>query len=443
MSTTIDMLLSASWLVPVVPENTFYEDHAIAIHAGKIVDVLPISAAKKQYDADKVHHLENQILLPGLVNAHCHAAMSLFRGYADDMALMDWLQNRIWPAEAAFVDEQFVIDGAELAISEMLLSGTTTVADMYFYPEKMAQTLIKLGMRGVVGLIVLDFPTVWAKDAHQYIEKGLALHDELKHQPLVTTMFAPHAPYTVSDEPLQQILTYASELNIPIQTHLHETAFEVADAIDKQGQAPIERFNQLGLLSPDFMGVHMTQLNDAAIELTATNNAHVVHCPSSNLKLASGFTPVSKLLNAGVNVALGTDGAASNNDLDMFSEMKLAALLAKGVAENAEAVPAAQALSMATINGAKALGLSEHIGSLEAGKQADIIAVDVQTPMAQPMFNPISHLVYATQSHQVSHSWVAGKLLMHARNILALDQKSVLQKAASWQTRLSAESESA
>lgn len=438
MKTQVDSLLSASWVVPVVPEGTLFNDYSLAISKGKIIDLLPSKDAKQKYQADLEQDLPNHVLMPGLINAHCHAAMSLFRGFGDDMALMTWLEKRIWPAEAQFVNEQFVADGTKLAIAEMLLSGTTCFADMYFFPNIVARALQETDIRGVVGLIALDFPTIWASNADEYISKGLELHDELKNSNIVSTMFAPHAPYTVSDEPLKKILTYANELQIPIQTHLHETAFEVQDAIAKQGQSPLQRFNDLGLLSPDFMAVHMTQLNDDDIAQVAAANAHVVHCPSSNLKLASGFSPIQKLHEAEVNVALGTDGAASNNDLDMFSEMKLAALLAKGVAQHAEALPAAKALSMATINGAKALGIADKTGSLEINKQADIIAVDMQHCHAQPIYDPISHLVYSTQSQQVTHSWVSGKHLMRDRTLLTIDQEDCLQKAQQWQAQIQA-----
>ncbi len=432
----IERLLSATWIVPVVPEGLVLHEHSLAIDNGQIIDVLPTKQAQEKYKAESTEVLDNHILMPGLINTHCHAAMSLFRGFGDDMPLMDWLENRIWPAEAQFVNEQFVTDGTNLAIAEMLLSGTTCFADMYFYPDKVAAALQASQMRGVVGLIVLDFPTVWAKDAEEYVSKGLALHDELKHNPLVTTMFAPHAPYTVSDKPLQDILTLSSELQVPVQTHLHETAFEVADAKNKNGESPVQRFNKLGLITPDFMAVHMTQLDDEEIDIISAQNAHVVHCPSSNLKLASGFCPVDKLQKAKVNVALGTDGAASNNDLDMFSEMKLAALLAKGVASDAEALPASKALSMATINGAKALGIADKVGSLEVGKQADIIAVDMNHCHAQPLYDPISHLVYSTQSQQVSHTWIAGKAIMRDRHLLNINLEECLQKAKEWQSKI-------
>ena len=290
---------------------------------------------------------------------------------------MDWLQNHIWPAEQRWVSEAFVRDGSDLAIAQMLRSGTTCFNDMYFFPEVVAQQAIQAGIRANLGLIVFDFPTAWAKDPDEYFSKGLALHEALRHQPLLSWSFAPHAPYTVSDQPLQKLLTFANELDLTIHMHVHETAFEVADETAKKGMSPLQRLDDLGLLSPSFIAVHMTQLSEADIAGVAASGAHIVHCPESNLKLASGFCPVAACLDAGINVALGTDGSASNNDLDMLGEMRTAALLAKAVSADAAAVSAAQALEMASLNGARALGLDHEIGSLKIGKAADVVAIDV------------------------------------------------------------------
>jgi 5-methylthioadenosine/S-adenosylhomocysteine deaminase len=367
--------------------------------------------------------------------------MSLFRGLADDLHLMDWLQNHIWPAESQWVNPEFVADGSRLAIAEMLRGGTTCFSDMYFFPDEVARVADNAGIRAVVGLIVIDFPTIWAANADEYLHKGIEVHDRYRHNPLITTAFAPHAPYTVGDGPLARVITYAEEMDIPIHMHVHETAHEVREAEANGGQRPLARLEELGLISPRFIGVHMTQLADEEIAQYALRGANVVHCPESNLKLASGFCPVQKLLAAGVNVALGTDGAASNNDLDMFGEMRSAALLAKAVAGDASALSASQALHMATLGGAKALGLDETIGSLEVGKAADITAVDLSALETQPVYHPISQLVYAACRDQVSDVWVNGQHVLKDRELTTLDQTRVLDKARTWARKIQAADE--
>ena len=417
----IDTLLQARWIIPVNPARDCLEHYSIAIDDGRIIDILPSAQASRQYSAHTLLDYPRHALLPGMINTHTHAAMSLFRGLADDLALMDWLQNHIWPAEAKWVNEAFVQTGTELAIAEMLRCGTTCFNDMYYYPDVTARVARRAGMRASVGLIVLDFPTVWAQNADDYIDKGTALRDIYRDDELIRTAFAPHAPYTVSDAPLHKIRMLADELDMPVHMHVHETAFEVEQAVKNNGKRPLQRLHELGLVSPNLLAVHMTQLQDSEIELLAESGSHVVHCPESNLKLASGFCPVANLLQAGVNVALGTDGAASNNDLDLLGEMRSAALLAKGVANDATVVPAYQALEMATINGARALGIDSLTGSLETGKQADLIAVDLNEVETTPVFNPVSHLVYCAGRNQVTDTWVAGKHLMKQRVLTTLD----------------------
>ncbi len=433
---TVDTLIHARWIIPVEPESVVYPHHSLAIHNGRIVDILPTEQAQKNYQATNEEHLPKHILLPGLINCHTHAAMSLLRGVADDLPLMDWLQNHIWPLEQQWVSESFVKDGTDLAIAEMLRSGTTCFNDMYFFPNITAKQAVQAGIRASIGLVVFDFPTVWAQNSDEYLEKGLALYDQLRGQPLLTATFSPHAPYTVSDQPLEKIRTLADELELPVHIHVHETRHEVEQALLEQGQRPLQRLHKLGLVNPSLLAVHMTQLDADDIALMAEAGAHIVHCPESNLKLASGFCPVAQCIAAGVNVALGTDGAASNNDLDMLGEMRTAALLAKAVADNASAVPAMTALRMATINGAKALGLDNEIGSLTIGKAADVIAIDCSDLESQPLFNPISQLVYATDRKQVSDVWVAGKRLLKARQLTTINIEELLAKVASWQQRL-------
>ncbi len=432
----VDLLIQARWVIPVEPESVTHENYSLVIDDGKIIDLLQNEEALNKYQPRSLEKLEQHALIPGLINCHTHAAMALLSGIADDLPLMDWLQNHIWPAEQKWVSEAFVRDGTDLAIAEMLRGGTTCFNDMYYFPEIAAQQAVAHGIRANIGLIVFDFPTIWAENADAYLTKGLALHEQLRHEALITTSFAPHAPYTVSDEPLQKVRTFADELDLTIHMHLHETRHEVLEQQQKTGQTPLQRMHDLGLLTPSFMGVHMTQLTDADIRFYAETGAHIVHCPESNLKLASGFCPVKACLDAGINVALGTDGAASNNDQDMLAEMRIAALLGKGVSGDASAVSAMQALKLATLNGAKALGLEDKIGSLSIGKAADVVAIDLSELETQPVFNPLAQIVYAASRHQVSDVWVAGKRLLNKRRLTTLDLQELRQRAAVWQQRL-------
>lgn len=436
MPDPIDNLLHAQWIIPVVPEDRVLEDHCLAIHGGRIHDILPSEQAHTKYRAEHAYELPGQALIPGLINAHTHAAMSLLRGLADDLPLMTWLNEHIWPAEGKWVGTEFVHDGSQLAIAEMLLGGTTCFNDMYFFPDVTARAADAAGIRAVVGLIAIDFPSAWAADGDAYLHKGLEVHDQFRGNQLIRTAFAPHAPYSVADRLLERVRVFADELDIPIHIHLHESNDEILQGLQQYGNRPMQRLQELGLLSPALLAVHMTHLAAGEIEQFALGGGHVVHCPESNLKLASGFCPVRDLLRAGVNVALGTDGAASNNDLDMFSEMRTAALLAKGVAADASAVPAARALSMATIHGARALGLGDETGSLEIGKSADLVAVDLTSLHSQPVYHPISQLVYACGREQVRHVWVAGRQVINEGQLTTLDRAELLQRAMYWRNRI-------
>jgi 5-methylthioadenosine/S-adenosylhomocysteine deaminase len=432
----IDTLLTARWIVPVEPRGQVLEEHALAITDGRIVALLPRAEAEATFDPYTRVDLGQHALLPGLVNAHTHAAMTLLRGLADDLPLMAWLQEHIWPAEARWVSEEFVRDGTRHAAAEMLRSGTTCFNDMYYFPDVTARVASAAGIRVVTGLIAIDFPTVWASGAEEYLDKGLAVHDEFRHDALVRTAFAPHAPYTVSDAPLERIRVLADELDIPIHMHVHETAHEVAEAVDKHGERPLARLGRLGLLSPSLLAVHMTQLEDA--DAVADAGVRVVHCPESNLKLASGFCPVARLQAAGVTVALGSDGAASNNDLDLIGEMRSAALLAKAVAGDASALPAARALEMATLDGARALGWDDDIGSLRPGKAADVVAVALDGIETEPLYHPLSQVVYALDRSRVSDVWVAGQHLLRDRRLTTIDEQEVLASARRWGARIAA-----
>ena len=432
----VDTLLLGRWVIPVEPEGKVYDHHAIAIRDGRIVEILPTAEVRTKYHSDVTLNLENHALLPGLINTHTHAAMSLFRGLADDLPLMEWLNNHIWPAEGTWVSPEFVRDGSRLAVAEMLRGGTTCFNDMYFFPDETARVAAEAHMRATIGMILIDFPTVWAANADEYIRKGLGLHDEYRNHPLIRLAFAPHAPYTVSDSPLERVQTLAQEMELPIHIHVHETKDEIDTSLEHHKLRPLARLEKLELLSPQLLAVHMTQLTDGEIATLARAGGHVLHCPESNLKLASGFCPVAKLLKAGVNVALGTDGAASNNDLDMFSEMRTAALIAKAVASDASAVPAATALSMATINGAKALGIDNEVGSLLPSKAADIIAVDLGALESQPVYHPISQLVYATGRDKVSDVWIAGKHVVKDGTLTTLDTNLIKRRAREWAEKI-------
>jgi 5-methylthioadenosine/S-adenosylhomocysteine deaminase len=427
----IDLLIAPRWLVPVIPAGVVLEEHALAVHQGRIVAILPKQAAAS-IRAREVRELPSHVLIPGLVNAHGHAAMSLFRGMSDDLPLMTWLNEHIWPTEARWVNENFIRCGTELAIAEMLRGGTTCFADMYFHPETAAQAALDSGIRAQIAFPIIDHPIPGARDASEGISKGLRLHDQVKGSGLVGVAFGPHAPYTVGDESLRRIRTLADELDLPIHMHVHETAFEVEESIRQYGMRPLQRLHQLDLLTPRLQAVHMTQLDAADLALISELGISVVHCPESNLKLASGFCPVHRLLEAGVNVALGTDGAASNNDLDMLGEMRTAALLAKGVAGEPTAVDAHVALRMATLGGAQALCLGDEIGSLEVGKAADMVAVDLSGIASQPVYHPVSQLLYTCGASQVSDVWVRGREKVRNGQLRGLDQTRLLSEARQW-----------
>ncbi len=432
----VDTLLHARWIIPIEPESVTYDYHSLVIDKGLIIDLLPTEQAKQKYQATHTEELLDHALLPGLINCHTHAAMSLMRGIADDLPLMDWLQQHIWPLEKQWMNAEFVKDGSDLAIAEMILGGTTCFNDMYFFPEVTAQQAILAGIRIKVGLVVIDFPTAWAQTGAEYIEKCLALHEKLRLSELCSTAFAPHAPYSVSDAAFVEIKKWSEQLELPIHIHLHETLHEVESAVAHNGITPLQRLQDMGLVNASLIAVHMTQLSATEIQQLASAGAHIVHCPESNLKLASGFSPVAQCLAAGINVALGTDGAASNNDLDMFGEMRTAALLAKAVSGDATAVSATVALQMATINGAKALGLDEVCGSLRIGKAADVIAIDLSYLETQPLYCPVSQIVYAASRQQVSDVWVAGQRLLKQRQLMTIDKAALLVRVAKWQERL-------
>ncbi len=411
-----DLIIEARWLLPIIPQNTLLEHQAVIIQSGVIIDICAITAVHDRYQANETVQLNDQVLMPGLINCHTHAAMNLMRGLADDLPLMPWLEQHIWPAEAQLMSLNFVHDGTLLACAEMLSGGMTTFNDMYFHPLAAAEACVKIGMRANLGLVVLEFATNYANDAESYIQQGLEARDALRDEALISFSFAPHAPYTVTDATFQRIMTLAEQVNIGVHTHMHETQHEISESEKTHGLRPLNRLANLGLLGPNLTFAHCVYLDDAEIKLLIEHGCSIAHCPSSNLKLASGIAPIAEYAKHGVNIGLGTDGAASNNRLDLFAEMRLAALLAKGQSGNATAVSAHEVLRMATINGAKALGLDDKIGSIETGKLADLTAVRMSDMNMRPCFDVASHLVYVAGREQVSHVWVNGDLKYHKPN---------------------------
>jgi 5-methylthioadenosine/S-adenosylhomocysteine deaminase len=429
-------LLHPRWIITMDSADRVLQEHSLVMEGDRIQSLLPTADARQQYPSAQQVALPGHALLPGLVNTHTHVAMNLLRGLADDLPLMTWLNDHIWPVESALVSPEFVRSGTELAMAEMLRSGITCFNDMYFFPDETAQAASQAGMRAVVGMIVIDFPSAWASNSDEYFNRGIQVHDRFRSDPLITMAFAPHAPYSVNDEALKRVRIMSEELDVPIHMHVHETRDEIQHSLDNYGRRPLARLHDIGLLNNRLLAVHMTQLDENEIRLIADNGCHVIHCPESNLKLASGFCQLQQLLDNDINVALGTDGAASNNDLSLLGEMRTAALLAKGIANDARAGAAHDILAMATINGARALGLEEEIGSLEPGKAADIIAVDMSTLESEPVYDPISHLVYVADRQQVSHVWVAGKHLVKERELTSLDSKTLLSEVRQWQEKV-------
>ena len=432
---TVDLIIQCQFIVTANEDDHVFKDHCLVVDAGKILAILPNE--QQQYCSEHCLDRKQHALMPGLINCHGHAAMTLLRGFADDLALDNWLQEHIWPAEAQWVNEQFVEDGTNLAIAEMLLSGTTCFSDHYFFPHISAECSAKAGIRAQIACPILDFATNWADSAEQYLNKTNTLIEQYQQHPLASIAYGPHAPYSISDEPLMRIHALSTQSNSAVQMHIHETCVEVEQAVLNTGIRPLQRLNELGLVNSQLQAVHMTELTNQEIELLAQQQSSVIHCPQSNMKLASGHCPVDALINAGVNVALGTDGAASNNGLDMFCEMKSASLLSKANSNNPKSVAAAQAIKMATINGANALGIGRLTGSIEIGKAADLCALNLSFPHCQPIYNILSQIVYACNSSQISDVWVDGEQLVDNKHLTQLDLPYILQQAKYWQGKIS------
>jgi 5-methylthioadenosine/S-adenosylhomocysteine deaminase len=429
-------LVEAGWVIPVAPAGAILKEHAVVVSGGVILDVLPARQARERYPAAPRIELPGQALIPGLINLHTHAAMALMRGLADDRALMDWLRNHIWPVETRLVSADFVRDGTLLACAEMLRGGITCFNDMYFYPEAAARAALAAGMRAALGIIVIEMPSAYAADAQDYLSKGLAMRDALKNEPLLSFCIAPHSPYTVSDKTFERIAMLQGELELPLHIHVHETHDEIEHSLATHGVRPLDRLRSLGLVDANLIAVHAVHLTGQETVLLAEKGCHVAHCPSSNLKLASGIAAPARLLKGGVNVGLGTDSAASNNRLDLFSEMRLAALLAKGAEGDPTVLPAHTVLEMATVGAARALGVEDRIGTLAPGKSADMTAVNLSAPELLPCYDPLSHLVYAAGREHVTHVWVNGELVVEDGELTRLDTRDLTAKAAYWKDRI-------
>lgn len=433
---TVDQIIHARWLITGEEENQTHENHALVIHQGMIKDILPSASAKQQYQSSHVEEFSSHAVLPGLVNTHTHLAMNYFRGLADDLALMNWLNNHIWPAERQWVSEEFVYDASLFAMAEMIRSGTTCFNDMYFFLQATAKAAEIAGIRAFIGTTVMDFPTAWAKDADEYFAKAIEFIEEYRNHSHVTPTLAPHAPYTVADKNLLRVKEVAEQYNLKINIHLHETADEVNQSLEQIKQRPIHRLQKLGLITPRLIAIHMTQINEEDLAILEAGKPNIVHCPESNMKLASGICPIEKLKAKGLNVALGTDGAASNNDLNMLGEMRTASFLAKLGTLDPTALPAPQAITMATLNGAKALGIANITGSLMVGKSADFIAVNLNEIETLPLYHPCSQIVYSAARQQVTDVWVSGKRLLKNRKLMALDEEALKEKARYWEKKI-------
>ena len=430
------IIISASWIFTSNSEGQLLSDYSIVIENDKIIDLVSQDKVFDEYEANDTYQLTNHILIPGLINTHTHAAMSLFKGFADDLPLQDWLNDYIWPAEKEFINSSFVKDGSILALSEMIKSGVTTFNDMYFFPDATAEAVKELGVRSNIGLVVLDFPTNYATDPEDYLLKGFEFRDKWRNEELITTSIAPHAPYSVSDEAFTLINTYSEELSINIHTHLHETQWEIEDSIEKYGITPVQRLNNLGIIGPSLMAVHCVHLNDQDMATLAKNKVSIVHNPSSNMKLGSGIADIAKMLKQNLNISLGTDSSASNNRLDIMEEMRLAALLIKGSTKSPESFSANEAIKMATINGAKALGLESIIGSIEKNKKADLVAIDLNSIENQPIYNPLTTLVYSSSRSDVSYVWIDGEIKFKDKKLVKIDEERIIQLAKKWQRKL-------
>ena len=432
----VNSIISASWIFTADKNNTLLEDHSIVILEDEILDILPTKNVFDGYEANEVFALSEHIIMPGFINNHTHAAMSLLKGFANDVPLKSWLEDYIWPAEKEYVSEAFVKDGSLIAIAEMIKSGTTTFNDMYFYPNQTAEAAVEMGIRENIGLVVMEFPTNYASDPDDYLKKGLDFRDQWRGDGLISTSLAPHAPYTTSDKTLNTIGTYADQLNMTIHTHLHETKEEVENSINQYKATPIQRYKSLGLLGPNLMAAHCTHVDESDLNLLHQNNVNVVHNPSSNLILGSGIADISKMLDLGINVSIGTDSSASNNRLDVLEEVRLAALLGKGLNHQPEILDSKNVFKMATYNAAKAMNKSKMIGSIEPNKKADIVAINLDSIFSQPVYNPLTSLLYNGNQDGVDYVWINGTIKLKSGQLENIDLDRLKNIAKSWKAKI-------
>ena len=432
-------LLLPRYLLPIRPAGQLLEQQAVRIAGSRIEAVLPREQAFEAFPNDRRVELPRHVLMPGLINMHTHSPMTLLRGYADDMALDEWLRGHIWPAEQRWVSPEFVRDGTQLAMVEMLRGGVTCFNEQYFFPADIARVAHEAGMRAMIAVPVIDVPTPWASGLNECLVRGRELAEELSADALLTAALAPHAPYTVDDAGLAAVGELAAQYDLRINMHLLEASWELGHSMRQYALPPLQRLHALGLLNPSFIAVHMVHVDEAGVQQVAEAGAHVVHCPKSNLKLASGLSPVAAMQAAGINISVGTDGAASNNSLDLLAELRTGALLAKVVANDPRALDAWQALDMVTINAARALGCEQQLGSIEPGKQADLCALDLDAPETQPLHHVHSQLVYAASSRQFTDVWVAGRRLLQDRKLTTLDIEQIMARARQWQQRMAGE----
>lgn len=428
-----DTLIHARWVLLHDPVRVV-QGTSVAITGGRITGIHDTGAVRGTCPSEVT--LPHHVLMPGLINLHTHAAMSLLRGFADDLPLMEWLSGHIWPAETRHVGRDFILDGTRLACAEMLLGGITCFNDMYFFPEQVAQAATEMGIRATVGMVAMELPTAWAVDAKEYLRKGMAVREKAHSNALVNFALAPHSPYTVGDETFREVALIARREGLRIHCHIHETRHEIEESISQYGVRPLRRLERLGVAGEHLIAVHAVHLDHEDIAILRGAGAHVAHCPSSNLKLASGFAPIPELAAAGINVGLGTDGAASNNRLDLWTELRHAALNAKCLVGDPSAWPASHAIEAVTLAGARALGLEDQIGSIAAGKQADLIAVDLSAIELQPVYEPVSHLANVVSREQVSDVWVRGRRRVASRKLVDVDFESLRNTTDAWARKL-------
>lgn len=428
-ASTADLLIVGGTVVTMDKDRRLIEDGAIAVKNGEIILVGKRAVVTKNLRAKQTIDASGKVIIPGLINTHTHVPMTLFRGIGDDLDLQDWLQKFIFPAEAKNVDEQFVRAGTRLGVAEMIRGGTTAYCDMYYFEDAIADETFKAGMRGVLGETIIDFPVADNKTNEEAMRYAENFVKKWQKNPLIIPAFAPHAPYTVSTEHLNAIRKLADKLNAPTVIHVAETQTEVDDITKRYGARPVEYLDRINFFNNRTIAAHTVHINENEIDILKAKDVGSAHCPQSNMKLASGVAPVPSMLAKNLRVGLGTDGAASNNDLNLWEEMDTAAKLHKVFSKDPKVLNAEQAFAMATIGGARALHLENLIGSLETGKRADIAIVDFDSLNQTPFYNIYSHLVYATKASDVGTVIVDGKILMRDRRLLTLDENAIKKDA--------------